>query len=493
MSRHPSLLGLGLAALLTASIAVGSPAAHAATTTYSSSAEVPIGLTTEVATGGGIAIDDAPIGTVQPARPYASYASVSGLVGDVSKVVLELKGFDHTAPGDVDVMLVSPDGRSTVVMSDVGGAHPIPAIDLTFDDSSAPYLSDATLVGGSYHPANAGQAVDTFPAPAPTASTSPNTALSELNGSSPNGVWSLYVVDDAYLDSGSISGWSVTITSTGSDRYPSTIAVSGAAGSVTDVNVRLNLFWHVRLEDVDLLLVGPQGQQATILSDIPQTSTLNESDIVLDDAAPSSIQAIYASGRFKPTNHGAAPDDFAPPAPVPATVSSTLSVFNGTDANGTWRLYAADDRAEFRGGITSGWSLEITTADPTGTPTPTAGGAGGDTASPRVAATRPGTSAKAVRRGADITATLTEAARPGTVTRATAYLVRKGSTKRLAATVTYRPGTRQVVLDPAKRLRAGTTYRAVITTAVKDRAGNRLDQDPTRTGLQAKTWRFTTR
>ena len=74
-----------------------------------------------------------------------------------------------------------------------------------------------------------------------------------------------------------------------------------------------------------------------------------------------------------------------------------------------------------------------------------------------------------------------------------AYLVREGSTGHVRASVTWQPTTKRIVIDPARPLRGGTTYRAVITTAVKDAAGNRLDQDPAMVGLQLKTWRFTNR
>ena len=73
------------------------------------------------------------------------------------------------------------------------------------------------------------------------------------------------------------------------------------------------------------------------------------------------------------------------------------------------------------------------------------------------------------------------------------YLVRAGSSTHLKAAVSWRSGTRTALLDPARRLRAHPTYRAVVTTAVRDLAGHRLDQSPTKSGLQRKSWRFTTR
>ncbi len=72
--------------------------------------------------------------------------------------------------------------------------------------------------------------------------------------------------------------------------------------------------------------------------------------------------------------------------------------------------------------------------------------------------------------------------RPATVGRPTAYLVAKGSTKHVRATVGYRGGA--VVVDPKRKLREHTTYRVVITSGIRDLAGN---------ALVGTTWRFTTR
>ena len=76
---------------------------------------------------------------------------------------------------------------------------------------------------------------------------------------------------------------------------------------------------------------------------------------------------------------------------------------------------------------------------------------------------------------------------------ATAKVMRKGSTKAVSATVRYDATTRTVTIDPAAKLKAGTSYRVVVTTGVKDLAGNALDQKPAKTGLQKAVWSFTTR
>jgi hypothetical protein len=67
-------------------------------------------------------------------------------------------------------------------------------------------------------------------------------------------------------------------------------------------------------------------------------------------------------------------------------------------------------------------------------------------------------------------------------------LFKKGSTTKIAATVSYNADTDTATLDPTNNLRRGLTYKAVVTTGAKDLAGNRLDQT---TGLQQKVWYFT--
>ncbi len=76
------------------------------------------------------------------------------------------------------------------------------------------------------------------------------------------------------------------------------------------------------------------------------------------------------TGTYKPTNYtGGGTESFAAPAPA-GPYGTALSVFDGTDPNGTWSLYVMDDRDDY-GGSLSGWSLAIETEDPTATPTPT--------------------------------------------------------------------------------------------------------------------------
>ena len=49
--------------------------------------------------------------------------------------------------------------------------------------------------------------------------------------------------------------------------YPSNITVAGMPGSITKVTVKLNNITHGRPADIDMLLIGPGGQTAIIMSD----------------------------------------------------------------------------------------------------------------------------------------------------------------------------------------------------------------------------------
>ncbi len=114
-----------------------------------------------------------------------------------------------------------------------------------------------------------------------------------------------------------------------------------------------------------------------------------------------------------------------------------------------------------------------------------------DTTSPRVVSTVPSANATGVGRNVDVKARFSEAINAATVTRASFKLFKKGSTTRIAASVTYDPGLRRATLNPTNALRRGATYKVVVTTLVMDTSGNRLDQNTAADGLQPKVFYFT--
>ena len=94
-------------------------------------------------------------------------------------------------------------------------------LNLGFDDEAPAGLPQFTgLVDGFFRPTNFGPD-DVFPAPAPDPSGAAS-ALSVFDGTSANGIWQLFVVDDTAQDSGVLAqGWEIRFETTGgSDPYP---------------------------------------------------------------------------------------------------------------------------------------------------------------------------------------------------------------------------------------------------------------------------------
>lgn len=189
------------------------------------------------------------------ATPYPSNISVGGFPGNLSDVNLHLYGMNHTWSDDIDILLVGPQGQNLIVMSDAGGNLDLVNVDLTFDDAAAANLPDsAQIVSGAYKPTNYGGG-DTFPAPAPVPSAS--TTLDIFNGASPDGVWSLYVVDDTGGDSGVINGgWCLELTGESAavpaidlEQFVSLSADTLTGSSEITVTTGSEVFFHYQVQN----------------------------------------------------------------------------------------------------------------------------------------------------------------------------------------------------------------------------------------------------
>jgi len=204
--------------------------------------------------------------------------------------------------------------------------------------------------------------------------------------------------------------------------YPSEIVVPEAAfpvgAKITDINVRLKNFSHKLVDDVDIVLVGPEGQHVWLVSNV-SSGTVNATNLnwKFDDSAkvplPNSNsntgrvsnntsnafynliypewQNIWTSTNertFRPSDfdgtddydempdldlgsspattvtYPAGPYNISNPSQNPGPTVNTgpsLSVFNGTSPVGTWKLYVADDWYWYDGSL-GGWGVEITAA-----------------------------------------------------------------------------------------------------------------------------------
>lgn len=176
-------------------------------------------VTKTFSSSGQIEIPDA--GSSGPGAPYPATIVVDAFgkyrKARITDVNLTLRGFSHTYPDQVDVMLALGNRRATV-MSDVGGNTDVDGLQITLDDQAPAGLPGAyALESGTFRPSNrqgtgeADPADDPFAAPAPAPNT--NYALSTFKNAKPDGQWRLFVHDDGVFDTGELAGgWKLEIT-----------------------------------------------------------------------------------------------------------------------------------------------------------------------------------------------------------------------------------------------------------------------------------------
>jgi subtilisin-like proprotein convertase family protein len=160
------------------------------------------------------------------------------------------------------------------------------------------------------------------------------------------------------------------------NTYPSNVSVSGLQGNVTHVTVRVTGISHTFPDDLDFLLQGPQGQSVMLASDAgsPAGNTSYPANGITLNFDQNALRSLpdsdpLVSGFYKPTNNapGVGPtQELSPPAPPPP-YGTSLGNFNGTDPNGTWKLFVLDDNTHLAGNtnvgkIFGGWGLDISTS-----------------------------------------------------------------------------------------------------------------------------------
>jgi len=144
---------------------------------------------------------------------------------------------------------------------------------------------------------------------------------------------------------------------TSANPYPSTISISGITTTVAKVTVTLHELSHTYPNDVDVLVVGPEGQAVVLFSGIT-TAEVNNVTLTFDKDALSNLPAsnLLVSGTYLPTEY--IDTDLGPPAPM-KPYPHQLSDFEGISPNGTWSLYIWDWNSGDTGRVNLGWSVQF--------------------------------------------------------------------------------------------------------------------------------------
>ena len=212
-------------------------------------------------------------------------------------------------------------------------------------------VNDVSLTEG-----NAGLKAFTFT----VSLTNPTVGTSRVNIATANGTAVSASGSPAGTSTGTVTipAGAPTTTSGAASAYPVPLTLAGLTGTITKLSVQLNGLTHTFPADLDLLLVGPGGQRALFMSDLGNNAPVSNLTLTFEDGAAAPPAALVA-GTYAPTD--LTTGDVLP-APAPAgPYAAPLSVFNGTNPNGTWNLYVSDDLGGDVGSLASYTLIVATT------------------------------------------------------------------------------------------------------------------------------------
>jgi hypothetical protein len=173
--------------------------------------------------------------------------------------------------------------------------------------------------------------------------------------------------------------------------YPSSLAISGLSGTVTNVRVTIIGYTSSSPQDTDIVITGPNGQKVMLMSDAcgrgdlvqPPDVRIQNDNWTFDDSAQTYLSRdgpcfSAQDASFKPSDYlnvsaeAAENPDMSscimPPGcaggPPPPYVNA-LSSFNGASPNGAWNLFVLDDYAGCCVGFyINGWALTLDVQPP---------------------------------------------------------------------------------------------------------------------------------
>ncbi|WP_217914534.1 proprotein convertase P-domain-containing protein [Miltoncostaea marina] len=315
----------------------------------------------------GLTVGVAPTAT----DPVESQIVVSGAESVIRDV--DVRTFiEHTASGDLDIELESPEGTVVkLVVGNNGAVGSNDSFDGTLWDDSATELATDT----------------TYPAPdGAVPELVPQGALGKFIGEDPNGTWILRVLDaNDDADGGTLGSWQLALTTQATapqltaTEHPSSIGtplpvpdatddggtvtpggvtheivVSGAKDYLWDANVVTDATHSVNVGDLRIRVTNPQGRTVVLSTNNNGGAGFYE-DRLFDDSA-----AALVSTTASDTD--------------PVVPEGALAALVGGNPNGTWTIEVLDSLVGDDQGSLAGWTLQLQSTDAAtnggGTPPP---------------------------------------------------------------------------------------------------------------------------
>jgi subtilisin-like proprotein convertase family protein len=297
------------------------------------------------------------------ASPYPSQITVSQGPTSISGLSVTLQGVNHTWQADLRVCLVSPSGVGIMLLDGNGTSGDLINANLTFAVEGQT-LSSLLFGTGTFRPVGSSSAG--FPI---SASISSFLQLQETNA---NGVWSLYVVDTAGGDAGSIASWSINFTDAPVSLAQQTLTYQGRLdGGLIDGNIDIRYsVWSTPSGTAEANRVTPDRlalnvplQAGVFSANLPlQTalSTAQASFLQLEVANPAGSAFVPLTPRQiirpAPLANRAASADFAANAGTATSASTATNATNAQNAVRAQSAATADTAATAQSAASVPWS-----------------------------------------------------------------------------------------------------------------------------------------
>src|SRR2546423_13931010 len=152
-------------------------------------------------------------------------------------------------------------------------------------------------------------------------------------------------------------------------KISQTLSVYGLAGQVTGMSIGLNNLSHGHVQDLDMLMVAPNGaSNLEFWSDVGDGPGSIQNFLMRDSAPPLLPNGgTLVGGDYRPADRDSAEtdSDFGSSTggithPTTNGTATLATAFDGLAPNGTWTLYVSDDTPTASGSI-GNWGLTITT------------------------------------------------------------------------------------------------------------------------------------